>query len=198
MNTKSNITTTGSVTSTGAVASSAGVSGTTGTFSGAVSGTTGTFSGAVSGTTGTFSGAVASSAGVSGTTGTFTGALTTRGGAVISTVEETLTIAAAATTVSTIEIPAGARLLSVSCYVSTVIPTATSFDLGPTGGTANLFGNDILVAATTAYVAMCTEAIYAAPTTITVTINGSNPGDTTGRLKIRAVYYLAPSAVSVA
>lgn len=109
-------------------------------------------------------------------------------------VEENLTIAAAATTTSGINIPAGAIVLSVSCRVTTVIPTATTFTLG-VGGATTRYGSGLSTAAgTTNFLpgAVGNPFIYAIPTPLVVTPN-LTPGDTTGRLRL-SVTYLLPTA----
>lgn len=61
---------------------------------------------------------------------------------------ELLTIAAAATTDTTITIPAGSRALFVSTRVTVAIPTAATFNVG-VNGAPTLFGNSISTAVNT-------------------------------------------------
>jgi hypothetical protein len=90
-----------------------------------------TSTGPVSGTTGTFSGAVASVADVSGISQTVTGANSQT--VQILSLSEVTTIAASATSVTTMQIPAGAIVLGIPVRVTTVIPTASTFTV--TGNT---------------------------------------------------------------
>lgn len=66
----------------------------------------------------------------------------------IQSLTELTTIAAAATTDTTIQIPANAVVLAVSVRVTTVIPTAATFDIGVSGATTR-YGTGISTAATT-------------------------------------------------
>lgn len=102
---------------------------------------------------------------------------------------ELVTIAAAANTSSTIQIPAGAIVHGVTCYVVTIIPTAATFDLGYAGD-VNAWANAIAVAAGTdnETEAQTNGDIYfAANTAILITPN-LQPAAATGEVRI-CIYY---------
>lgn len=102
---------------------------------------------------------------------------------------ELTTIAAAATTDTTILIPAGAIVLGVSARVTVAIPTATAFNYGIAGATAR-YATGIAVAAGTTYPGTDDGArFYAAATAIRFTPNGT-PGAATGRVRT-TIHYLA-------
>lgn len=115
----------------------------------------------------------------------------------INTNSELLTVAAAATSVtSTNLLPSGAIVLAVTCRVTTVIPTATSFTLKSTTDNV-VFTNAVGVAAGstsqgTTHWAATTSKLSTADQTITLTIAGSNPANNTGRVRI-VVYYMSPT-----
>lgn len=172
------------LTATGGLTSTGPVSGTTGTFTGAVSGTTGTFTGAVSGTTGTFTGTV----GKAGANGQVVG---------IKQLTELTTIAAAATTDTAIQIPAGAIVLGVSVRVTTVIPTAATFTvIGASSSTAFQTGASVSTAATTTdagtkscpYLNATAQAIRFTP--------NAQPADNTGRVRVTIHYIEVTPATS--
>lgn len=137
----------------------------------------------------TLTGAVTASAGITSAT-QIVGTYGANGCKVTRTyLTELLTVAAAATSATTIEVPAGATVIAVPVRVTVVIPTATSFDIGLNGGDTDAFCNDVLVAATTTAAGNLTCPLYvAAATKILLTINGSTPGDTTGRVRVTIIY----------
>lgn len=101
---------------------------------------------------------------------------------------ELLTIAAAATTVTAMSIPAGAIVLSVSVRVTTVIPTAATFTV--IGNTTTTVFNTAAVstAATSTDVGTAAGAFYnAAAQTIRITPN-LTPGAATGVVRITVAY----------
>ena len=100
---------------------------------------------------------------------------------------EDIVIADAATSTSVIEIPANSVLLGVVGVVSTVIPTAADFDIG-VSGTANRFGNDILVAADTPIPNIVSPTVYTSATAILVTPD-QTPAAATGRIRVFLWYY---------
>ncbi len=111
---------------------------------------------------------------------------------------ELLTVAAATTsaTVGSL-LPAGAIVLSVSCMVTTVIPTATSFTLKSTTN-AVVFTGAVPVAVFstdpgTTHWAATTSKLSTVAQTITLTITGSTPANNSGRVRI-TVYYFLPTA----
>lgn len=111
-------------------------------------------------------------------------------------VSEELTIAAAATTASAIEIPIDSVCLGIACRVTVVIPTATDWDIGITGDTAR-FGATIAVAADTTHVNpgdVLFDA-YTSATTLLITPQAS-PGAATGKVRITIFYlkFTAPTS----
>lgn len=105
----------------------------------------------------------------------------------VKTVNESLTIAAAATTASATTIPAGAILLSVAVRVTTVIPTAATFTVTTTTGGTTLNTAAVSTAANSTDAGTAAGASYrAASTTVTITPNAT-PGAGTG--VIRLTYY---------
>jgi hypothetical protein len=112
--------------------------------------------------------------------------------ATFETLTELTTIAAAASTDTAIQIPAGALVFAVSVRVTVVIPTAADFDVGVAGAT-DRYGDDILVAAGTTFVGT-TDAFryYAAATSIRITPD-ANPANNTGRVRV-TVHFLRITA----
>lgn len=76
--------------------------------------------------------------------------LTNGQGLEVKVLTELTTIAAAATTDTTIQIPAGAQAIAASARVVTVIPTATTFDIGVAVDSTR-YGDGIAVAAGTTH-----------------------------------------------
>lgn len=82
-----------------------------------------------------------------------------------------------ATTTASNLIPAASLLIGVTCKVTTLITGATSFDVG-NGSTANLWGNDIAVAAGTVstladYAGSSTMILYTSAGNVVLTANGT-------------------------
>lgn len=104
---------------------------------------------------------------------------------------ELTTIAAAATSVTTIQIPAKSIVLAVSALVTTIIPTATTFDVGD-GITAAKFNTAaVAVAAGSSDPGTKAGPVYfAAATAITLTMNGTPPAAATGRVRI-TIHYIS-------
>ncbi len=101
---------------------------------------------------------------------------------------ELTTIAAAATTDTGIEIPAGAIAIGVSVRVTIVIPTATAFDYGIVGATTR-YGTGIAAAATTTNPGTNDGLrFYAGATKIRFTPD-IQPGGATGRVRT-TIYYI--------
>lgn len=111
----------------------------------------------------------------------------------IGEVSEELTIAAAATTASTIEIPIDSVCLGIACRVTVVIPTATDWDIGITGDTAR-FGATIAVAADTTHINPGDVLFdpYTSATTLLITPQAS-PGAATGKVRI-SIFYMKLTA----
>ena len=109
----------------------------------------------------------------------------------VQSLTELTTIAAAATTDTTINIPANAIVLGVSVRVTTVIPTAATFTVtGATSGTAFQTGASVSTAATTtdAGTKNC-PFLNATAQAIRITPN-AQPADNTGRVRV-TIHYLA-------
>jgi len=104
------------------------------------------------------------------------------------TLEQLVTIAVAAYTDTTIEIPAGALAIAVPTRVTALIPTAATYDVGVVGATTR-YGTGILVAAgTTSKGTNDALRYYAAATKIRITPN-LQPVNDTGRVRV-TVFYL--------
>ena len=107
----------------------------------------------------------------------------------VQSVTESLTIAAAATTVSVTSIPANAILLGVSVRVTTVIPTAATFTYATTVGATALSTAAVSTSANSTDPGTAAGASYrAAATTVTITPNVT-PGAATGVVRLQ-YYYL--------
>lgn len=104
-------------------------------------------------------------------------------------VTELTTIAAAATTDTTIQAPANSLVLGVSVRVTVAIPTAATFDIGVAGATTR-YGTGVSTAATTTNTSPGTTnpSIYAAATSIRFTPNAT-PGANTGRVRTTIYYF---------
>lgn len=114
----------------------------------------------------------------------------------IVTVNESLTVASAATTVAATTIPAGAIILSVSCRVTTVIPTATTFSYATTTGGTALNTAAVSTAATSTDVGTKAGAFYqSAATTVTVTPS-LTPATGTGVIRLCYKYILVTPPTS--
>ena len=102
----------------------------------------------------------------------------------IKSLTELTTIAAAATTDTTIQIPANAIVLGVSVRVTTVIPTATTFTvIGTTSSTA--FNTAAVSTAATATDKGTAAGAYVNTTAQTIRITPNlTPGDATGRVRV--------------
>lgn len=113
----------------------------------------------------------------------------------IETLTELTTIAAAATTDTTIQIPANSVVLGVSVRVTVVIPTAADFDYGVAGAT-DRYGDDVLVAAdTTNPGTKDGTRFYAAATAIRFTPDAT-PADDSGRVRTTIWFYRITPATS--
>lgn len=112
------------------------------------------------------------------------------------TVNESLTIAAAATTDSATTIPANAIITSVAVRVTTVIPTAATFTVtSATGGT--VFNTAaVTVAANSTDVGTKAGFFYqSAATKVRITPN-LTPGAATGVVRLAITYYLPAAPTS--
>lgn len=114
----------------------------------------------------------------------------------IVTVNESLTIAASATTDSSTTIPAGAIILGVAVRVTTVIPTAATFTVtAATGG--NTFNTAaVSTAATSTDAGTAAGALYtSAGTKVRITPN-LTPADNTGVVRLAITYFLSTPPTS--
>lgn len=125
---------------------------------------------------------------------TITGAITHSGAngqsAAIKQLTELTTIAAAATTDTAIQMPAGAIILAVSVRVTTVIPTAATFTVGDSGSAARFnTGASVLVAANTTDKGTKAGAYYnAGALAVRITPN-LTPASATGVVRV-TIHYL--------
>lgn len=114
----------------------------------------------------------------------------------VSMLSELTTIAAAATTDTTITMPAGALVLGVSVRVTTVIPTATTFTVGDSGSAARFSTAAVSVAATSTDAGTKAGAYYnASALAVRITPNGT-PADNTGRVRVTIHYILVTPPTS--
>lgn len=112
----------------------------------------------------------------------------------LETISELVTVADAATTATTIEIPAGARVRAVAIRVVTQPPGTTSVQVGITG-TATRFLDGISTVADTTAVSAAELTRFASATALLLTPNGP-PSDDTGRIRVVVHYEIisAPTA----
>jgi hypothetical protein len=102
---------------------------------------------------------------------------------------ELTTIAAAATTDTTIQMPAGAIVMAVSVRVTTVIPTATTFTVGDSGSAARFSTAAVSVAAGSTDPGTKAGAYYnASALAVRITPNGT-PAANTGRVRVTIFYF---------
>jgi hypothetical protein len=108
----------------------------------------------------------------------------------VQSLTELTTIANAATTDTTIVMPAASIILGVSVYVQTIIPTATTFTQGDSGSAARFNTAAVAVAAGSSDPGTKAGAYYN-PTALAVRItpNGT-PNAATGRVRV-TIYYIS-------
>jgi hypothetical protein len=107
----------------------------------------------------------------------------------INELTELTTIAAAATTDTTIQMPAASVVLAVSVRVTTVIPTAATFTVGDSGSAARFSTAAVSTAATSTDPGTKAGAYYnASALSIRITPN-LTPADNSGRLRVTIYYY---------
>lgn len=109
----------------------------------------------------------------------------------IKSLTELTTIAASATTTTTIQVPAGARLLAVPVRVTTVIPTAATFTVSFNGTAMNTNGaTGVSTAAgsTDPGLRAANIAALTAATGIVITPD-MTPATNTGRVRV-TIYYI--------
>jgi hypothetical protein len=101
---------------------------------------------------------------------------------------ELTTIAAAATTDTTILMPAGAIVLSVSVRVTVVIPTATNFTVGDSGSAARFSTAAVSAAANSTDVGTKAGAYYNASALAVRITPDAPPAANTGRVRVTIAY----------
>lgn len=107
----------------------------------------------------------------------------------VNTLSELTTIAAAATTDTTIQMPANSVVLAVSVRVTTVIPTAATFTVGDSGSAARFSTAAVSTAATSTDPGTKAGAYYnASALSIRITPD-LTPADNTGRVRVTIYYY---------
>lgn len=103
---------------------------------------------------------------------------------------ELTTIAASATTDTTIQMPANSVVLAVTTRVTTVIPTATSFSVGDSGSATRFSTANVSTAANSTDSGTKAGAYYnASALSVRLTMNGGTPADNTGRVRVTIYYY---------
>lgn len=114
----------------------------------------------------------------------------------IQSLTELTTIAAAATTDTAIQIPAGAVVLAVSVRVTVVIPTAATFTVTSATGGTTFNTAAVAVAANTTDAGTKAGAFYqSAASAIRITPN-LTPGANSGRVRVTIHYYTITAATS--
>lgn len=109
---------------------------------------------------------------------------------------ELVTIANAATTDSTIQMPAGAIILGVPVRVTVAIPTATTFTVGDSGSAARFSTAAVSVNLNSTDAGTKAGAYYnASALAIRITPNGT-PGTNAGRVRVTIFYILVTPPTS--
>ena len=110
---------------------------------------------------------------------------------------ELTTIASAATTDTTIQIPAGAIVLAVSVRVTVAIPTAATFTVGDSGSVARFnTGTTVSTALNTTDVGTKAGAYYnSSSLSVRITPN-LTPGTNVGRVRVTLLYMLSTPPTS--
>lgn len=114
----------------------------------------------------------------------------------INTLTELTTIAAAATTDTTILMPANAIVIAVSTRVTVVIPTATTFTVGDSGSAARFSTAAVAVAAGSTDAGTKAGAYYNATALAVRLTPSSTPGAATGKVRVTISYFLATPPTS--
>jgi len=114
----------------------------------------------------------------------------------VQSLTELTTIAAAATTDTTIQMPAGAVVLAVSVRVTVIIPTAATFTVGDSGSAARFSTAAVTVAAGSTDAGTKAGAYYnASALSIRITPN-LTPANNSGRVRVTIYYYTVTPATS--
>lgn len=108
--------------------------------------------------------------------------------------EELLTIAAAATTTTSMQVPANAVVFSISVRVTTIIPTAATFTVTLNATTFNTVA--VPVAANTTDAGTKAGAFYNATAAGVVITPNLTPGAATGVVRVTVSYYLVTPPTS--
>lgn len=111
----------------------------------------------------------------------------------IGTVDEEVTVAAAATTVPALAIPTNSHVIGIAWYVSTLIPTAATMNIG-TSGNATRYATGITVTAGTRGFIMLGED-FPTGDTLLLTPNAS-PATATGVIHLVTFYYQITAPLS--
>lgn len=109
---------------------------------------------------------------------------------------ELTTIAAAATTDTTIQMPAGAIILSVTVRVTTAIPTATNFTVGDSGSAARFSTAAVSSALNSTDAGTKAGAYYNASALAVRITPDATPAANTGRVRVTINYLLATPPTS--
>jgi len=108
--------------------------------------------------------------------------------------EEELTSLSGASVATSIVIPTRCVLLGVSTRTTDDITGATSYDCGPTGGSASAYGGSLGVAAGSTNIGVIGPTAFYSDTTVTLTANGSN--FTGGSVRVSIQYLQLGAATS--
>ena len=108
--------------------------------------------------------------------------------------EEELTGLSGASVATSIVIPARCVLLGVSTRTTTTIAGATSYDCGPTGGSASAYGGSLGIAAGSTNIGVIGPTAFYSDTTVTLTANGGN--FTGGAVRVSIQYIQLGAATS--
>ena len=106
----------------------------------------------------------------------------------IKSLTELTTIAAAASTTTTIQMPANTIVLAVAVRVTTVIPTAATFTVGDSGNVARFNTANVSVAANSTNVGTKAGAYANVSSTGILITPSAPPIDNTGRVRVTIFY----------
>ena len=110
---------------------------------------------------------------------------------------ELTTIAAAASTDTAIQMPAGAIVMAVSVRVTTTIPTATTFTVGDSGLATRFSTASVGVASGSTDAGTAAGAYYnAGALSVRLTMVGAPPAANTGRVRVTIWYFLSTPPTS--
>lgn len=110
---------------------------------------------------------------------------------------ELTTIAAAASTDTTIQMPAGAVVRAVSVRTTVTIPTATSYSVGDSGSATRFNTANVGVAANSTDAGTKAGSYYnASALSVRLTMNGGTPVNNNGRVRVTIWYDLSTPPTS--